>query len=105
MKKRIGSKLYNTETSELVYATDLGNLYRKRTRDREFFLVNGKHILPMTEAEARAMLGESSYIEKKPENARIMIGVDRETHAKISQVAKKKGVPISEFMRDWAKTL
>lgn len=105
MKKRIGSKLYDTETSELIADVGVGILYRKKTREREWFLLSGKYILPMTDPEAKAALGEKSYLEKPPESKRIMIAVDRETHAKISAAAKKNGVPISEFMRSLANTL
>ena len=105
MKKRIGSRNYNTETSELVSDVGIGILYRKRTRDREWFLVIGEDILPMTDPEARAVLGESSYHEKPPESKRIMIGVDRETHAKIATAAHKQGLPISEFMKKMAEEL
>ena len=103
MKKRIGSKLYDTETSELIADVGVGILYRKKTREREWFLQIGQYIEPLEDAQARALLGENVYHEKPPESNRIMIGVDRETHAKISRAAKKKGVPISEFMREWAK--
>jgi len=105
MKKRIGSKLYDTETSELIADVGVGILYRKKTREREWFLQIGQYIEPVEDEQARALLGENVYHEKLPESKRIMIGVDRETHAKISQAAKKKGVPISEFMREWAKEL
>ena len=105
MKKRIGSKLYDTETSELIADVGVGILYRKKTREREWFLLIDKHIEPLEDAQARALLGESSYHEKPPESKRIMIGVDRETHAKISRAAKKEGLPLSEFMRKIAMNL
>ena len=105
MKKRIGSKLYDTETSEKIADVGIGILYRKKTRERSWFLLIGDSIEPMTDAEARAALGENTYYEKPPESKRIMIGVDRQTHAKIARAAKKEGLPISEFMREWAKEL
>lgn len=105
MKKRIGSKLYDTETSELIADVGVGILYRKKTREREWFLQIGQYIEPVGEAQARALLGENIYIEKPPESKRIMIGIDRQTHEKIARAAKKKGLPISEFMREWAKEL
>lgn len=108
MKKRIGSKLYDTETSELITDTIWGTIYRKKTREREWFIVYhspaGK-IETLEDSEARAMLGEVSYIEKLPESKRIMIGVDRKTHAKIARAAKKEGLPISEFMKKIAEQI
>jgi len=100
MKKRIGSKLYDTETSELIADVGGSDLYRKRTREREWFLVmGGGHIEPLDDAQARALLGESSYIEKPPESKRIMIGVDRQTHAKIAKMAKRDKMSITEEVR------
>lgn len=103
MKKRIGSKLYDTETSELIAQTVMGDVYRKRTREREWFLVTlCDYIEPLDEAEARALIGESSYRERPPESKRIMIGVDRETHEKIASAAKRQGVSIADVVRQLA---
>ena len=105
MKKRIGSKIYDTSTSELITETVFGMLYRKRTREREWFLVSDAHILPMEDAEARAMLGETAYREREPDTSSIMIRVDRETHAIIAEKAKKDGVSITEEMRRIMKNM
>ena len=105
MKKRIGSKLYDTETSELIADVGVGILYRKKTREREWFLQIGQCIEPVEEEQARALLGENAYHEKPPESKRIMIGVDRQTHAKIARAAKKEGLPISEFMKKISEKL
>ena len=99
MKKRIGTKLYDTESAELVSESVFGKLYRKRTREREWFLLSGDQVLPMSEKEARAMLGETTYHEKPIESKRVMIGVDRETHSKIARMAKAEGLSISETVR------
>lgn len=104
MKKRIGTKLYNTETSEMVADVGVGVLYRKKTRlDRGWFLVIGNDVEPLEDAQACALLGENVYHERQPESKRIMIGVDRQTHAKIAREAKKEGLPISEFMKKIAE--
>lgn len=42
MKKRIGTKLYDTDTAELVCDYDLGKVYRKKTGNGEFFVHNEK---------------------------------------------------------------
>ena len=105
MKKRIGSKLYNTDTSEMVAETGFGQIYRKQTRGREWFLVNERTVVPLTDPEARAMLGEKAYKEPEPESKRIMIGVDRETHEQISKAARRDGLTISEEMRKIVKNM
>ena len=99
MKKRIGTKLYDTETSEFVADVGIGDLYRKQTRERGWFLRIGDDIEPVDEKQARALLGEHVYIEKPVDEKRIMVAVDRETHAKIQSLAKKDGVSIPEEVR------
>ena len=105
MKKRIGSKLYDTEKSELIAETVMGDVYRKRTREREWFLVSGDHVIPLTDAEARAMLGENAYPERKIDTDSIMIRVDRETHAVIARKAKADGLSITAEMRQIVKNM
>lgn len=99
MKKRIGSRLYDTDKSELVADVGVGILYRKRTREREWFMLIGDIIEPLEGAEAFALLGKTAYREKPVDEKRIMIGVDRQTHAKISQLAKKDNLSIAEEVR------
>lgn len=40
MKKRIGTKLYDTNKSELVCEYDMGKVYRKKNGDGEYFVHN-----------------------------------------------------------------
>lgn len=108
MKKRIGTKVYDTESSELIADTIWGDIYRKKTRNREWFIVYrspGGKIETLSDAEARAMLGESSYREKEPDTNSVMIRVDRETHAVIAKKAKEDGVSITEEMRRITKNM
>ena len=99
MRKRIGTKIYDTETSEYVSDVGVGDLYRKQTREREWFLVIGKSIEPLDEKQARALLGETAYKEKPVDERRIMVAVDRKTHATISWLAKKDNFSITEEVR------
>lgn len=111
MKKRIGSKLYDTETSELVCSIDGGQLYRKRTRDREWFAVfdNGT-IRPLDVYDPLDMaLMETGHIppealDEEPAYAD-RIRVDPETHARIAAAAKSRGVSMSQFFRTLAQSL
>lgn len=105
MKKRIGSKLYDTETSEKVADVGVGILYRKRTRKREWFLLIGNIIEPVDDKQARALLGEDVRFEKKPDTDSIMIRVDRETHNRIAKRAEKEKLSITKFMRKWSDAL
>ena len=97
MRKRIGTKVYDTATSEEICSVEGGQLYRKRTRDREWFLVSGDNIEPLEDEDARAMSG--NYADPEPESKDIMIRVDRETHARIAEIAKERGVTIGEVVK------
>ena len=103
MKKRIGSKLYDTEKSELICRMEEGSVYRKRTREREWFLVSGDSIEPLEDAEARAMTGTCE--DPEPESKDIMVRVDRKTHAVIAAEAKRQGCSISEMIRKMSENM
>lgn len=104
MKKRIGSKLYDTETSELISETALGKVYRKRTREREWFLCDEKYIFtPLTNEDAERLIGELP--DSVPESASTMIRVDRETHTLISAEARRQNISITEMVRKMAENL
>lgn len=105
MKKRIGTKLYDTDTSEMVSDVGVGILYRKRTRKREWFLLVGDLIEPLDDKQARALLGDPERYPKKPDLDSVMIRVDRATHNKIASRAEKAGLSITKFMKKWAETL
>ena len=106
MKKRIGTKLYDTVTAELIADVGMGLLYRKRTRNREWFLVVDGIILPMTDVEARAALGESSYRENQPpEPTAYMLRVDKETREIINAKADEANMSVTKFMRKIAEEL
>ena len=109
MKKRIGSKLYDTEKSELVCSVEGGQLYRKRTRDREWFAVmdNGT-VRPLDVYDPMDMLlMETGHVppETEPESKDIMVRVDRKTHAVIAAEAKRQGCSISEMIRKMSENM
>ena len=88
MKKRIGSKLYDTETSELVCHIDGGQLYRKRTRDRECFAVmDDGTVQPMPD------------MTEKPEPLEYRVRVDKETYQRISDTAAAEGISMAQVVR------
>ncbi len=102
MKKRIGTKLYDTELSEMVADVGVGILYRKKTWKRDWFLVIGDHIEPVDEPQAKALLGDDVRFEKKPNTDKTTLWVDRETYKKIADKAETEGLPISQFLKKWA---
>ena len=108
MKKRIGSRIYDTETSELISKTWSREFYRKKTRGREWFMIlNGKRIVPITEEQAKAHLGEEVVERQReyPEDATIMLRVDIPTHHKIEKLARKEKLSIIKYMRKLADSL
>lgn len=105
MKKRIGTKLYDTDTSEMVSDVGVGILYRKRTRKREWFLVIGDHVESVDDKQAKALLGNPERYPKKPDLDSVMIRVDRATHNKIASRAEMEKLSITKFMKKWAETL
>ena len=105
MKKRIGSREYDTDSAELISETGVGTVYRKRTRGREWFLLIGDKIEPLTDDEARAIIGETVYRERQPDPDAWMIRVDRETHERIADEASKTGRSMTEIVRRLSETL
>lgn len=108
MKKRIGTKIYDTETSELISKTPFREFYRKKTRGREWFMVlNGKRIVPITEEQAITYVGKDVVERQReyPEDATIMLRVDIPTHHKIERLARKEKLSITKFMRKLADSL
>ena len=112
MKKRIGSRNYDTDTSELICSIDGGRLYRKRSRDREWFAVmddgtirpldvyNPLDVLLMETGR----LPEGALDDPEPAYAD-RIRVDPETHARISAAAKAQGVSMAAIVRALAQSL
>ena len=112
MKVRIGSRNYNTETSELVCRIDGGQLYRKRTRDREWFAVfDDGTVRPLDVYDPLDMLlMETGHLpaealeDPEPTYAD-RIRVDPETHARIAAAAKDRGVSMAAIVRTLAQSL
>ncbi len=109
MRKRIGTKVYDTDTSELVCSVEGGQLYRKRTRNREWFAVmDDGSVRPLDVYDPKdALLMETGHVppEPEPESKDTMIRVDRETHAIIAAEARKRGVSITEMVRQMSGEL
>lgn len=76
MKKRIGSRLYNTDTAECI-AESIG-LYRQRNR-QTYFIYDGQEIKPIEYNEAEKLLLEigikDTTTHKAGKNGQTKIGV------------------------------
>ena len=103
MKKRIGSRIYDTESAELLKETELGKLYRKRTRDRECFIVSPEGaILSMPDDEARDWLDED-LPPKRTGSSGYFVRIDRETHEYLDRIAEARGMSIVGVVRQLVK--
>lgn len=107
MKKRIGSKIYDTNTAEYLCSIDGGKLYQKRTREREYFAVfDDGTIRPLDVYDPLDMiLMETGRIPERQQSDHVMVRVDRETHSIIAGLAKADGLSITEEMRKIVKNM
>lgn len=106
MKKRIGTKLYDTDTSEMICEVEGGKLYRKCSRDRSWFLLtNDGMIRPLTEADRDLIRIGEDHIGEVTKPASTTIWVDRDTHSKLAAAAKQMGCSISEVVRKLVRHL
>lgn len=77
MKKRIGTRIYDTETAELIHEGSGFQIYRKRTRGRECFEVNRFGIWPICDPDIEAL-----YC-KPTEPKTYFVRLDHDSHAKM----------------------
>ena len=102
MKKRIGTKLYDTDTAICVLPEK--NLY-KQAKNRTFFTFDGAVITPLTFEAAAEIIRETgnpdlvSYLQVKPSNrgcATLAVTVDR--YYKLERYAKSRGVSMKSVI-------
>ena len=104
MKKRIGSRLYDTDTSELMCSIEGGQLYQKRSRGREWFAVmNDGTIRPLDiyNPEDRLLMetGKLPADLTKPEPAEYRVRLDSETYDLVVGAAESEGVSMAQIVR------
>lgn len=65
MKKRIGTKTYDTEKSEFICESDLGKIFRKKTGFGEYYAYNEQtqNIVPLKYAVAKDMVKALNHKE------------------------------------------
>lgn len=110
MKKRIGSKLYDTEKGVPVLPEK--NLY-KQANKRTFYLYDGKQITPLTFEEAADMIRGAGdpdlekYLEVKV-TARgcVSVGVVTTDHYhKLEQYARREGRSMKSIIESFIDSL
>lgn len=104
MKKRIGSRIYDTDTSELVCSIEGGQLYQKRSRGREWFAVmDDGTIRPLDVYDPIDRLlmetGHGLPDLDKPEPQEYRVRVDSDTYHQIADRAKSDGCSMSQVVK------
>ena len=110
MKKRIGTKLYDTEKSDFICESDLGKIFRKRTGLGEYYAYNEQtqSILPLEYTVAKDIVkaNDKEQYEKlfsirdKDDSTKKIIGISLTDSEKMKlrrQSAQKK-MSMSEYI-------
>lgn len=109
MKKRIGSKLYDTEKGIPVLPEK--NLYKQPAK-RTFYLFDGEKITPVSYEDAAEMIRGAGnddllkYLEVKPSNrgcVTLSVTVDR--YQKLGRYAHAKGISMKSIIEKFIDDL
>ena len=109
MKKRIGSKLYDTESALLLIPEK--NLYRTQ-KNQTYFIFDGVNIIPLDYREAETMIHEfgiddlKKFLSHKPDNtgrARISISAASADH--LAAYCRENQVTQKKVIEDYIETL
>ena len=109
MKKRIGSKLYDTDKGILVLPDQ--HLY-KQPNKRTFYIFDGATITPIEFDQAAEMIRQAGdpdllqYIAVKPSNRGcVSLGVTLDRYEKLGRVAKARGVSMKSLIEGFIDSL
>ena len=101
MKKRISTKLYNTDTADLVCEKDGVILYQKKAKGRELFIVDEHGIKPVSTEQALAVFPDAK-ISQRVNGAVGTFGyhvrVSKDTYEKLLKVANDKNISIANVI-------
>ena len=105
MKKRIGTKLYNTDTAVCILP-DL-NLYRQNVQT--YFILDGWQIKPLDFSEAEAILKERGLLhltKRKPEkNGGAALHVSPEAADRLASYCRSHNVTQKKVLEEFIATL
>lgn len=109
MKKRIGSKLYDTETAVCILPAY--NLYRTQ-RKKTFFLFDGADITPVSYEDAEKMImtfgsaeDQKSLYHVPTKKGNCMIGVDPAAADRLSAYCRKNNVTQKSVLESFINSL
>lgn len=106
MKKRIGSKIYNTETAKLIAYTDDLMIYQKQGYPFDLYKIDDMdNITDLSLSDFKDICKDPairilSEIRTAPaDRSFLSITLDRETHARIKQAAEAKNISMADYIR------
>ena len=108
MKKRIGTKLYDTDKSEFICESPLGQIFRKKTGLGEYFACNGDTIIALeydtakeiAKSNASADVHDKLFSLKGKDTAKKIISITLSDYDKLRmrrQSARRK-MSMSEYI-------
>ena len=114
MKKRIGTKLYNTETADCIIpnisltAQRTIGLYRQHNK-QSYFVYDGEDIRAIDNIDAQAILSKyniTDTVSRKPgKNGDTKIGVSTAAADKLAAYCRTHGVTQKKVIEDFINTL
>ena len=106
MKKRIGTKLYDTDSATLVIPEC--KLYRKN-RSFDFFYFDGSMITPVKFSEAENLLkkfGKTEYLQRKAaKDGFTQIGISAASADHLAAYCRENQVTQKKVIEDYIETL
>ena len=108
MKKRIGSKLYNTDTAICVLPDQ--HLYRAQ-KMQTYFRFDGETITPVDYEEAVKMITEGGGNEdiltghKASHKGYTVINVSTSAADRLAAYSRKTGIPMKKIIEDYINSL
>lgn len=109
MKKRIGSKLYDTDSAIIIIPDK--NLYRTK-RNQTYFIFDGSNITPLDYQEAEQLIndfGDSEtmkYLSHKPDpKGRTKINISAASADRLSAYCRENNVTQKKVIEDYIDTL
>lgn len=107
MKKRIGTKLYDTETAICVLPDQ--HLYRTQKK-QTYFLYDGETITPVTYEDAVKMLTDGGADDsltghKASHKGMTVINVSPSAADRLAAYSRKTGIPMKKIIEDYINSL
>lgn len=109
MKKRIGTKIYDTEKSTVVMSVGRETLYKK-AKSKDFFLYGEERgFTPLEESAVIGLIGNERYKEltrkKGDEWGIVMLSVLLEDVERLNSYAKNEGRSVKSLVEEWVDRL